>query len=116
MGDPARERSARTADGERRRLAELPLVVADGRPARLAATFRARLLGLALTDRGRAGPGLLIPGCRSVHTFGMRFALDIAFLDAEGAAISRRRAVPPRRVVADRRAAAVLETPAEERG
>ena len=115
MGDPSGERFARAAEDERRRLAELPLVVVDGRPARLATTVRARLLGLALTDRGRAGPGLLIPGCRSVHTFGMRFALDIAFLDAEGAAISRHRAVPPRRVVADRRAAAVLETPAEER-
>ena len=72
-------------------------------------------MGLALLERSAVGPGLLIPGCRSVHTFGMRFALDIAFLDAEGAAISRRRAVPPRRVLADRRASAVLETPAEER-
>ena len=98
-----------------RRLAALPLIAVDGRVVRLATTHGARLLGLAFTDRERAGGGLLIPGCRSVHTFGMRFALDIAFLDAEGAAISRRRAVPPWRVVADRRAAAVLETPAEER-
>jgi len=67
-----------------------------------------------MLDRSDAGPGLLIPGCRSVHTFGMRFALDVAFLDAEGAVISRRRAVPPRRFVADRRAAAVLELPAED--
>jgi uncharacterized protein len=72
----------------------------------------ARLLGLALLDRERAGPGLLIPRCRSVHTFGMRFALDLAFLDRTGAVISRRAAVAPGRVVAHRRAAAVLELPA----
>jgi uncharacterized membrane protein (UPF0127 family) len=102
--------------GERRRLAELPLVVADGRLARLATTFRARLLGLALTDRGRAGPGLLIPGCRSVHTFGMRFALDLVFLDAAAQLVSVRRRVPPRRLAVERRARAVLELPSEEGG
>jgi uncharacterized protein len=95
-----------------RRLETLPLVRADGVSVRLASTRRARLLGLAFTDRDRAGPGLLIPSCRSVHTFGMRFALDVAFLDSSGAVISRRRAVGPRRLVADRRASAVLEVPA----
>ena len=29
----------------------------------------------------RPGAGLLIPRCSSVHTFGMRFALDLVFLD-----------------------------------
>ncbi|MGH2991099.1 MAG: DUF192 domain-containing protein [Solirubrobacterales bacterium] len=72
----------------------------------------ARLLGLAVLDRERAGPGLLIPRCRSVHTFGMRFALDLAFLDRNGAVISRRFSVPPGRVVLQRRAAAVVELPA----
>jgi uncharacterized protein len=71
-----------------------------------------RLLGLALLDRDRVGPGLLIPRCRSVHTFGMRFSLDVYFLDAGGGFIALRAAVPPRRVVRDRRAAAVLEVPA----
>jgi uncharacterized membrane protein (UPF0127 family) len=90
----------------------LPAVRVDGRRVRLAVTRRARLVGLAMTDRERAGSGLLIPGCRSVHTFGMRFAIDIAFLDSDGAVISRRFGVRPRRIVADRRAAAVLEVPA----
>src|SRR5262245_52399763 len=39
----------------------------------VATSRRSRLLGLALLRRERAGPGLLIPRCRSVHTFGMRF-------------------------------------------
>ncbi|MCB0876269.1 MAG: DUF192 domain-containing protein, partial [Solirubrobacterales bacterium] len=43
--------------------------------------FAPRLLGLAGLDRAQAGPGLLIPRCASVHTFGMRFPLDIVFLD-----------------------------------
>jgi trehalose synthase len=82
-----------------------------GREVPVAKTFRARLLGLALRDRERAGPGLLIPRCRGVHTLGMRFALDLVFLDREGRPCSFRRAVPPRRLAWDRQASAVLELP-----
>ncbi len=55
----------------------------------------ARLLGLAFLHRARAGPGLLIPRCRCVHTFGMRFALDLVFLDAAGGALREVEAVRP---------------------
>ena len=78
---------------------------------RVAARPLARLLGLALLDRDRAGSGLLIPRCRSVHTFGMRFAVDIVFLDRDGAVVARRRHVPPGRVLHEWRAASVLELP-----
>jgi uncharacterized membrane protein (UPF0127 family) len=78
--------------------------------------FRARLLGLAWRRRKDAGPGLLIPRCSSVHTFGMRFALDLFFLDREGRVIEVKRRVPPRRVVWCRGAVAVLEIPAAEGG
>jgi EmrB/QacA subfamily drug resistance transporter len=77
----------------------------------VAATRLARLLGLALLPRWRAGPGLLIPRCRSIHTFGMRFPLDLLFLDAEGRVLELRGAVPPGRFVRCRGAAAVLELP-----
>jgi uncharacterized membrane protein (UPF0127 family) len=83
-----------------------------GREVPLARGARARLLGLALLDHDRAGPGLLIPHCRSVHTFGMRFALDVVFLDAGGRAVSVRRSVPANRVISERGAVAVLELPA----
>jgi uncharacterized membrane protein (UPF0127 family) len=53
----------------------------------------------------------MIPRCRSVHTFGMRFPIDVFFLDGDRVTLSRRSAVPPNRVVGDRRAAAVLEVP-----
>lgn len=82
----------------------------------VAKNFRTRLLGLSLRDRDRAGPGLLIPRCSSVHTFGMRFPLDVYFLDAEGRVISMRRRVPPRRVLWQRGAAAILEIPSPPQG
>jgi uncharacterized protein len=74
---------------------------------------RARLLGLALLPRAPpAGWALVLPRCSSVHTVGMRFALDVVFLDAEGRVLRVARAVPPWRVVSCRGAAAAVEAPA----
>jgi len=95
-----------------RRLRRLPRARVLDRELPVAASRFARLLGLALLDRDRAGPGLLIPRCHSVHTFGMRFALDVAFLDAGGRVLAVRPAVPPRRVIWHRGAAQVAEIPA----
>ncbi|MFL5833606.1 MAG: DUF192 domain-containing protein [Solirubrobacterales bacterium] len=86
------------------------------RPVPVAKGFRTRLRGLSRLERGEAGPGLLIPRCSSVHTFGMRFALDLYFLDRQGRVISVRRSVPPRRLAWQRGAAAVLEIPAAKGG
>jgi uncharacterized membrane protein (UPF0127 family) len=77
----------------------------------VATRFAVRLMGLALLRRERAGAGLLIPGCRSVHTFGMRFPLDLFFLDGEHRVIEVRREVPPSRFVHCADAEAVLELP-----
>lgn len=82
----------------------------------VATGFRSRLRGLAWRDRADAGPGLLIPRCSSVHTFGMRFELDVYFLDREGRVLSARRRVPPRRLVWQRGSAAVLEIPSAQGG
>jgi len=98
------------------RLARLPRRRVHGREVPVAVGPRARLLGLALLPRERVGSGLLIPRCASVHTFGMRFSLDLVFLDAEGRVLERRRAVPPGRIFACRRARAVLEIPAPPGG
>jgi trehalose synthase len=94
-----------------RRFRDLPSATVLGRAVPLARTLRSRLAGLSHLDRADAGAGLLIPRCSSVHTFGMRFALDLVFLDRAGRPCSFRRAVPPRRLVWDRRAVAVLELP-----
>ena len=74
--------------------------------------FRARLLGLAFLDR--TGDALLIRRCRSVHTFGMRFPLDIAFVDRDWRVVRLVRDVAPRRFVHCRGAAAVIEVAAGE--
>jgi uncharacterized protein len=99
-------------DSRPRRLRGLPKVEVRGRRVPVAISRRARLLGLSLLDRGCAGAGLLIPGCRGVHTFGMKFALDLVFLDFDLRPVALRRAVPPGRFAFERRAQAVLELPA----
>jgi uncharacterized membrane protein (UPF0127 family) len=75
----------------------------------VAGSRRARLLGLALLAELPDDRALLIPRCRSVHTFGMRFALDLVWLGADGRVLAVDRGVPPGRVVACPGAAAVLE-------
>ncbi|MDX6603288.1 MAG: hypothetical protein QOF13_2490 [Solirubrobacterales bacterium] len=82
----------------------------------VATSLCSRLLGLAYLDRDGAGMGLLIPHCRCVHTFGMRFDLDLCFFDAGGAVIAVRQALRPRRVAFCGGAAAVLEVPATQGG
>ena len=79
----------------------------------MAATVRARLMGLAGL---RAPPpcGLLLLRTRSVHTFGMRFALDLVWLDARGRVVRVDAAVPPRRLRSCRAARAVIELPVGE--
>lgn len=82
----------------------------------MAVGFLSRLVGLAGLRRDEVGAGLLIRHCSSVHTFGMRFALDLLFLDGRGEVLATRRGVRPRRFVSHRRAAAVLEIPAGQGG
>ena len=98
------------------RLASLPRRHVFGRNVPVATGFRARLLGLAGLRRERAGAGLLLPGCASVHTFGMRFDLDLVFLDEGGRPLATVLGVPPRRLASYRGAAAVLELPSQQGG
>jgi uncharacterized membrane protein (UPF0127 family) len=81
----------------------------------IARSFRRRLVGLALRRRPPSH-ALLIPECRSVHTFGMRFPIDLFWLDEWGWPIRVDRAVGPGRVRGCRRASAVLEAPADQAG
>jgi uncharacterized protein len=90
--------------------------MALGRRVPVACSIRARLLGLALLRREDAGPGLLIPRCSSVHTWGMRFELDLCFLGRDGTVMLAIGRVGPWRVVRCPGAVAVLEVPAVERG
>ncbi|MGH2980016.1 MAG: DUF192 domain-containing protein [Solirubrobacterales bacterium] len=87
----------------------------------VAEAFAARLTGLARVAGLPPGRGLLVPRCRSVHTVGMRFPIDVAFLSwppVRGVCyvVAVREAVAPFRVVAPRglprRGAAALEAAA----
>lgn len=53
--------------------------------------------------------GLEICGCRAVHTVGMRFALDLLWLDGDGRVVRIDRGVAPRRHRACLRARSVVE-------
>jgi uncharacterized membrane protein (UPF0127 family) len=75
----------------------------------LATTRVARTRGLAGLEALDPVAGLHIPACRSVHTFGMRFALDLVWLDGAGAIVRVDRDVPPRRVRLCWAAASVVE-------
>jgi uncharacterized protein len=95
-----------------RRLRRLPSARVAGFDVRVARTPRARLLGLAGLRMLAAEAGLLLPRTRAVHTFGMRFALDLVWLDADGRVVRVDRDVPPRRLRACRASRAVVELPA----
>ena len=106
-----------TATAHPLRFRRLPTAEVASRRVPVAVTLLSRLLGLALLSPGRAGEGLLIPRCRSVHTFGMRFR-DRRRLPRRRAGADRGRArgaAEPRRR-ASRAPRAVLELPAARRG
>jgi uncharacterized membrane protein (UPF0127 family) len=99
-----------------RRLRRLPRRPVRGLVVPIATGFRSRLLGLSWLRRERAGEGLLIPACSSVHTIGMRFPLDLVFLDRRGRPLAVHRGVRPLRLVRCRGASAVLEIPSRSGG
>jgi uncharacterized membrane protein (UPF0127 family) len=79
---------------------------------RRADSFTDRLKGLALAPS--TDEALYFPNCRSVHTIGMRFALDLIWVDADGHPVRVDRDVPPLRVRSCRQAYGVIECPAGE--
>jgi uncharacterized membrane protein (UPF0127 family) len=94
------------------RLARLPVRELEGGLVVVeAATPVARLRGLAFLDAAAlpSGVGLSFDRCRSVHTFGMRFALDLVWLDRDGGLIRVDERVPRRRLRSARGARSVVE-------
>jgi uncharacterized membrane protein (UPF0127 family) len=98
------------------RLQRLPRRRVFGLEVAVAVDVRSRFLGLAALSPDEAGAGLLIPACASVHTCGMRFPLDLVFLDALERPLALRRGLPPRRLAWQAGAAAVLELPSGQGG
>jgi uncharacterized protein len=72
-------------------------------------TRAARMKGLAKLDAMPPHYALLLPRCRSIHTFTMRFPLDLIWLGKDGSPVRIDRAVPPNRMKLCLRARAVVE-------
>nr|WP_202540737.1 DUF192 domain-containing protein [Streptomyces sp. SID3915] len=79
-------------------------------PLRIAASYRARAKGLLGVD-GVDG-ALLITPCQSVHTFRMRFTIDVAYLDRRFNVLAVRTMRPGRLGLPRLRARHVLEAEA----
>lgn len=60
------------------------------------------------------GEVLALLPCRSVHSFGMREAIDVAFIDRQGRVLKAVCALPPGRVLFCKRAVGTLERRAEQ--
>lgn len=52
---------------------------------------------------------LILAPCNSIHTFFMKFPIDVGFVDRDGTALRVREALLPWRIQASPRAAAVVE-------
>lgn len=77
--------------------------------ARVASTFTSRGIGLLVSSGLAHGEGvLLVPG-GSIHTFFMRFAIDVLFLDSGFCVLSVASMQPWRAACAPRRTRYVLE-------
>jgi len=94
-----------------RRLEPVELAVLPGVDVRRAADPLARLLGLAGLRALPHGSALLLPRTRSIHTCGMRFALDLLWLDGDGRVLRADRGVRPWRLRSCRAASQVVELP-----
>lgn len=73
---------------------------------RVAERLGQRLKGLLGRGGMPDGEGLRIPRCGSIHTLGMRFAIDVLFLDRDNRVVRMCPAVPPWRLVFGGRGAA----------
>lgn len=72
-----------------------------------------RLRGLLGRSPLSTGAGLLLQPCRAVHMFGMRYAVDVAFLDRRGSVVAvYHRLAPGQRSRWHKGAAYALELPA----
>ena len=80
--------------------------------ASIADTSAKRRTGLLRHTELVPGDGLWIVPCEAVHTFAMKFAIDLVFLSKQRRVRKIRHAIPRRRIAVDLLAHSVLELPA----
>jgi len=79
---------------------------------RFANTVLKRMVGLLNRKALAQGEGLLLDHCMGIHTVGMRFPIDVLFLDKDLRVMRAVKAVPPFRTCAVKKTVYVLELPA----
>ena len=84
-------------------------VVAEA--ADVADTSATRRTGLLKHEALRPGEGLWIVPCEAVHTFGMKFDIDVLYLNKAKKVVKLRERMPKRRISACFSAHSVLELP-----
>jgi uncharacterized membrane protein (UPF0127 family) len=75
----------------------------------IAHTLRARLVGMLSSKVCAQGETLMLLPCNSIHTYGMREPLDVAFVAANGTVLRAHYRVAPGRHLRCARARYVLE-------
>ena len=105
----------------------LPLITRGGRPYELrnGRTGRAiaqeiiaafdpadRRKGLLGRDSFTKGSAMALAPTNAIHTFGMRFPIDVLFVRRDGVVVKVQRNIPPWRIAAALWAYAVIELPA----
>lgn len=69
----------------------------------------ARMRGMLSRKVCAAGEVLVLVPCKSIHTYGMREALDVAFVDGNGVVLKSQRALQPNNTLACSHASITLE-------
>lgn len=85
--------------------------VSLGETVAVADTSRSRRTGLLKHTSLQPGEGIWIVPCEAVHTFGMKFAIDVVFLSRKKKVLKIRKDMPKRRLSVCWRAHSVLEFP-----
>lgn len=75
-------------------------------------TFRERFLGLMFRRGLEPGTGLLIRPCSSIHTFFMRFPIDVVHIGEDHRIVAIDRALGPWRISHHKGVKCILEMPA----
>jgi uncharacterized protein len=84
-------------------------VVSDN--CHFANTVLKRMVGLLNRGKLEKGEGLLLDRCHGIHTFGMRFSIDVLFLDKDFCVIRAVKGLPPLRTCIVKKSVYVLEVP-----
>ena len=80
----------------------------------VAAKFILRLRGLLGRKTLSPGEGMLLWPCHSIHCFGMRFSIDVVFLDHQYRVTNIKNNLTPLSMASDKQAKGVLELVAGE--